>query len=187
MILNRKPRRALALAAILSLGLGIFCGALSAQSTEDSQALPSAEVQKKSPAAALPALPNHVFNAGEGDAGSAADRLPVNETPVGLFSKVLMFLVILTGLTYGVVHFARKGKINLGALKAYSADEHLVVSETRMLGNRQYLMVVEYGAQKMLLAVTPGNVQHLCFLETPYEDDVDAAIEEEYAKEEDVS
>ena len=96
----------------------------------------------------------------------------------GMFTQVMVFLIILAGATMGFIHYVKRGKINIGALKTYAADQHLVISESRMLGNRQYLMVVEYGAQKMLLAVTPGRVDHLCFLETPFEEDL-AEFEEE--------
>ena len=36
-----------------------------------------------------------------------------------------------------------------------------------MLGHRQFLVVVEYENQKMLLGVGPGTIEHLCYLEMP--------------------
>ena len=104
----------------------------------------------------------------------------------GMFSQVLVFLILLTSLAYAFIHYAKKGKINLGALKAYSADNRLIVSESRMLGNRQYLMVVEYGAQKMLLAVSPGRIEHLCYLDSAYEEDLANAMEEEMGNDQQV-
>lgn len=37
----------------------------------------------------------------------------------------------------------------------------LKVAETRMLGNRQFIMVVEYEEQKILLGVGPGKIDYL--------------------------
>lgn len=44
------------------------------------------------------------------------------------------------------------------------ADRKLNVLETRMLGNRQFLVVVQYDHQKVLLGVTPGKIDYLCAL-----------------------
>ena len=38
----------------------------------------------------------------------------------------------------------------------------LVVSESRSLGNRQFLVVVEYESERVLLGVTPGKIDYLC-------------------------
>lgn len=38
----------------------------------------------------------------------------------------------------------------------------LVVSESRSLGNRQFLVVVEYERERMLIGVTPGKIDYLC-------------------------
>jgi len=43
-------------------------------------------------------------------------------------------------------------------------ESHLNILETRMLGNKQFLVVVEYGQEKVLLGVGPGMVKHLCKL-----------------------
>ncbi len=202
MKLTNKPRgRRSIIAVFLCLSLGLMFTAAQAQEKEErivvtndgkiSSVTDTTTPTKKaettservSPAAKLPTVSNFVYNADASDTANAEKKSDF-VTPIGLFSKVLMFLILLTGITFALVHFAKKGKINIGALKHYSANERLIISETRMLGNRQYLMVVEYGAQKMLLSVTPGNVQHLCFLEAPFEDDVDTAIDEEYGKNE---
>jgi flagellar protein FliO/FliZ len=37
----------------------------------------------------------------------------------------------------------------------------LQIEETRSLGNRQYLVVAVYEGQKLLLGVTPGQIQLL--------------------------
>ena len=41
----------------------------------------------------------------------------------------------------------------------------LKVAESRMLGNRQYIMVVEYEDKKILLGVGPGKIDYLTSLD----------------------
>lgn len=41
----------------------------------------------------------------------------------------------------------------------------LLVEETRALGQRQFLAVVEYEGRKMLLGVCPGRIDYLCPLD----------------------
>jgi flagellar protein FliO/FliZ len=57
--------------------------------------------------------------------------------------------------------FQRRGVMSFAA----PADRELKLLETRSLGNRQFLVVVQYGEQKMLLGVAPGVINHLCYLE----------------------
>lgn len=135
-------------------------------------ALCAASEHAVSPAAFSPALPERVYGLGEDQTpatGALAFKDRESETTWGVFTRLIVVLLIFTAGAYGIIHYARKGKLNLGALRAYNTDPQLVISESRMLGNRQYLMVVEYAEQKMLLAVTPAGINHLCFLETPYE------------------
>ena len=42
----------------------------------------------------------------------------------------------------------------------------LQISETRMLGNRQFLIVAEYEDRKMLIGVCPGRIDYLATLGT---------------------
>ena len=44
-------------------------------------------------------------------------------------------------------------------------DHRLSVTETRSLGNRQYLVVAAYGEQKFLLGVCPGRIELLAPLD----------------------
>ena len=41
------------------------------------------------------------------------------------------------------------------------SEGRLQVSETRMLGNRQFLMVVEYEESRLLVGVSPGRIELL--------------------------
>ena len=54
-------------------------------------------------------------------------------------------------------------------LRKFTTSNELRIRETKALGNRQFLVVVEYGEQRMLLGVAPGKINHLCYLETPAE------------------
>ncbi|MCE9612523.1 MAG: flagellar biosynthetic protein FliO [Chthoniobacter sp.] len=43
-------------------------------------------------------------------------------------------------------------------------DRKLNISETRMLGNRQFLVVAQYEDRRVLLGVCPGRIDYLCSL-----------------------
>ncbi len=83
--------------------------------------------------------------------------------------RVLMIGAILSG---GAALFAyqliRRGRIKL---PMGSSESGLRLNETRMLGNKQFLVVVEYGGQKMLLGVGPGFIEHLCYLDSSLSED----------------
>lgn len=44
------------------------------------------------------------------------------------------------------------------------SEKKLKICENRVIGPKQCLLVVEYEGEKMLLGVSPGIIQHLCFL-----------------------
>ena len=78
----------------------------------------------------------------------------------GLAASFLMLLALCAGGYYLVrrqTGFAPVGK----------GQRKLVVSESRSLGNRQFLVVVEYENERVLLGVTPGKIDYLCPLSTP--------------------
>jgi flagellar biogenesis protein FliO len=78
---------------------------------------------------------------------------------------------VLRGLEYGVVFllvlvaaailFYRGNGLGGGG----RGTRKLHVEETRGLGQRQFLAVVEYEGRKMLLGVCPGRIDYLCPLE----------------------
>ena len=43
-------------------------------------------------------------------------------------------------------------------------ERKLEISETRMLGNRQFLIVAAYEDRKILIGVCPGRIDYLCTL-----------------------
>jgi flagellar biogenesis protein FliO len=55
-------------------------------------------------------------------------------------------------------------KTAFGSIKM-NKNQKLKVSEMRMLGNKQYLAVVEYEDSKILLGISPGLIQHLGHLD----------------------
>lgn len=85
------------------------------------------------------------------NAPSAAGMLPM-----------LACLILLLALFGAGLYFLRNG---IDSLKQRSkAPRKLVISESRMMGNRQFLIVAEYEGKKMLLGVCPGRIDYLCNL-----------------------
>jgi flagellar protein FliO/FliZ len=76
-----------------------------------------------------------------------------------------LYLAALLGLFAGGAYLIRNG-FTVFQPKA-KGDRKLVISETRVLGNRQFLIVAEYESRKMLLGVCPGRIDYLCTLAEP--------------------
>ncbi|MBD5778667.1 flagellar biosynthetic protein FliO [Pelagicoccus sp. NFK12] len=104
----------------------------------------------------------------EGDAGNEQS----SQAMQGLFSgdsassgaliTLLGYAVIIGALAVVVWFLFRSGIIR----KNFSKSEgKLKIAETRMLGNRQFLSVVEYGSQKILIGVGPGKIDYLTTLQ----------------------
>lgn len=79
----------------------------------------------------------------------------------GLVWAIYLFLLMVAALI-GLWLYSRKGGLTL---KKSGFSNELKIRETKALGNRQFLVVVEYGEQKMLIGVAPGVINHLCYLE----------------------
>lgn len=79
----------------------------------------------------------------------------------GLVWAIYLFLLMLA-VMLGLWVYSRKGGLNL---KKGGFSNELKIRETKPLGNRQFLVVVEYGQQKMLIGVAPEVINHLCYLE----------------------
>jgi len=80
-----------------------------------------------------------------------------------LMLSVVLFLVMLCAIL-GFWYYSKKGGMGM-SLKKMAMSSELRIRETKSLGNRQFLVVVEYGEQRMLLGVAPGMINHLCYLE----------------------
>lgn len=76
--------------------------------------------------------------------------------------QLLIYFVLLVALLGGGVYVMRNG---LGFLQPKpKGPRKLEIAETRMLGNRQFLIVAEYENRKMLIGVCPGRIDYLCTL-----------------------
>lgn len=90
-----------------------------------------------------------------------ADDVMLPEDPGSTASTFVMFAgygVVLVALGVGIYFVLRRG----GWRRVITRSEgRLQVSETRMLGNRQFLMVVEYETSRLLVGVSPGRIELL--------------------------
>ena len=84
--------------------------------------------------------------------------------------QLVGYFVALVALA-GVGLFFMKRGWRIQGTRGGESQLHLL--ETKMLGNRQFLVVVKYQDNKMLLGVGPGQIQYLCSL-----DSADADMEE---------
>ena len=97
------------------------------------------------------------------DATGPSDRPDLTGAPtVVMFAGYGVSLAVLGG---GVVLFLKRG----GWRRVINRSEgRLQVRETRMLGNRQFLMVVEYEDSRLLVGVSPGRIELLTPLGSPH-------------------
>ncbi len=82
-------------------------------------------------------------------------------------SQLVIYFVVLVALAGGGFYFLKRG---LPLRGTRVGENHLHLLETKMLGNRQFLVVVKYEDSKMLLGVGPGQIQYLCPLDSADED-----------------
>lgn len=76
--------------------------------------------------------------------------------------QLVIYFVLIVGVLAAGLYFTRSG---FGALARKGKGERkLVISETRVLGNRQFLLVAEYENKKMLIGVCPGRIDYLSTL-----------------------
>jgi flagellar biogenesis protein FliO len=77
----------------------------------------------------------------------------------GTLGLMLVTLVLFVGLGVGAWYLSQRMRVGGGAKHG-----NLRVLETRPLGGRQFLMVVAYGDERLLLSVCPGRVEYLSAL-----------------------
>ena len=82
-------------------------------------------------------------------------------------NQLVVYFVVLLALAGGGFYLLKRG-LPLRGVRV--GDNRLKVLETKMLGNRQFLVVVKYEDSKMLLGVGPGQIQLLCPLDSADED-----------------
>ena len=76
--------------------------------------------------------------------------------------QLTIYLVLLLALFAGGAFLLRNG-FTLFQPKI-KGERKLEISETRMLGNRQFLVVAAYEDRKILIGVCPGRIDYLCTL-----------------------
>lgn len=80
----------------------------------------------------------------------------------GALITLVGYAVVIGALAVAVWYLFKSGFMR----KSFAKGEgKLKVAETRMLGNRQFLSVVEYGDQKILIGVGPGKIDYLTTLQ----------------------
>jgi flagellar biogenesis protein FliO len=79
------------------------------------------------------------------------------------FGRLLGYITLLAAVAGAAIYLVKFG-IPLHRARS-KEDRKLNVLEMRPLGNRQFLIVVGYEDNRMLLGVTPGRIDYLCSLE----------------------
>jgi flagellar protein FliO/FliZ len=82
-------------------------------------------------------------------------------------TQLVLYFVALVALAGGGLFLLKRG-LPLRGLR--NGENQLNLLETKMLGNRQFLVVVKYEDSKMLLGVGPGQIQYLCPLDSADQD-----------------
>ena len=102
-------------------------------------------------------------------ASSPSPLVPESDT-LWLWLRVVGFLGILGAGGYFISQYKRKRIVNSpDAIKG-----KIVVADSCPLGNRQFLVVAQYGLEKHLLGVSQGQVSHLAKLD-PERERVDSS------------
>ena len=92
---------------------------------------------------------------------AAVTPLPYKAGDGGTF-QLAIYLGLLLAVFAGGAYLLRNG-FTLFQPKI-KGERKLEISETRMLGNRQFLVVADYEDRKILIGVCPGRIDYLCTL-----------------------
>lgn len=100
-----------------------------------------------------------------------AESPPPAENLPKVLAKMLAFLGLFSLGAYLLVRYLKGAAVKgiglgLGLGLAKTRQNKLQVRETRMLGHKQFLCVVEYEGQKILLGTSPQGMQYLCKLDS---------------------
>lgn len=93
---------------------------------------------------------------------AAAAEAPAVPTKAGGGNRTLLLLAVGVAATGGWVLWRQRNAVGGNGAQA----RKLSVTESRPLGNRQYLVVADYDGKKFLLGVCPGRIEML----TPLDD-----------------
>ena len=84
----------------------------------------------------------------------------------GLFIQILCLLTLIVIGSYLFTHI--KGRA-FNFKRGTKSQKKLEILETKVLGNRQFLCVVSYEKQRILLGASPNGLQFLCSLDSSKE------------------
>ncbi len=98
-------------------------------------------------------------NVEEQNSGSGISDNLENGTSLGVLAA---YLGLFSGAGYFIWRYFKKSSLSPQRARG-SNGIHL--TDTKALGNRQYLVVVECDGQRMLVGVGQGFINHLCFLD----------------------
>ena len=83
-----------------------------------------------------------------------------------LWIRVLAFLGLLGAGAYFLTHYNRGRRIR----STLSGEEKIIVADTCSLGNKQFLVVAQYGVEKHLIGVSPSSISYLSRLSSDNND-----------------
>ena len=79
-------------------------------------------------------------------------------SPFSQITKIILFLVFLTMVAYVIVKKQKRGDLLLLNKKKNS---QLKILETKLLGNRQYIILIEVSGTKKLIGVSNNQINNL--------------------------
>ena len=100
-------------------------------------------------------------------ASTPSPLLPEGDT-LWLWFRVIGFLGLLAVGGFLISQYKRKRIVNY----PNSFQGKILVADSCSLGNRQFLVVAQYGMEKHLLGVSPGQVMHLAKLDESAEETI---------------
>ena len=132
----------------------VLCGAVTLLLTIGARA----EEYKAPPSGAATAS-HAIQNTGEVIIPTAPLTPPSQSVTSGNGIQLAIYLCLLVALLGGGSYFLKNGFRFLQPKSKGARKLH--VAETRMLGNRQFLVIAEYEGRRMLLGVCPGRIELL--------------------------
>lgn len=91
------------------------------------------------------------------------DLSTISSERAGLFIQILCLLTFIVVGTYLFTHIKNR---TLKFKRNPKLQKKLEILETKALGNRQFLCVVSYEKQRILLGASPHGLQFLCSLDS---------------------
>lgn len=87
-----------------------------------------------------------------------------NKADVSADKFITVYVALVVAAGFVLYRLIKKGGVRL-PMKSENAS-NLKVLETRIIGNRQYLMVVSYDDIKVMIGTTPTSIQYICTLDS---------------------